>query len=190
MSHSNLQQAFDIIAAAEVAHFAGTQPPQRIARAEEALGTQFPPTYHEFVSRLGCGSFDGEEFYGIANDDFETACVPNAIWVTRKRREQGHIPPAFIVFSTTGDGADYVIDTSQKNAVGDSPVLECWSGAPISELNRQIVAPDFGEFFLRTIRNALDGIGAKKATSEFAGPCRRARWAGHLSLRIIAQVRR
>jgi antitoxin YobK len=157
MSHGDLQQAFDIIAAnAELAHFAGTQPPERIVRAEQALGTQFPPTYHEFVSRLGCGSFDGEEFYGIVDDDFETACVPNAIWVTGKRRSQGHIPPAFIVIGTTGDGADYVIDTSQKNAVGDSPVLECWSGAPISELNWQSVASDFGEFFLRIVRNALE----------------------------------
>ena len=41
-----------------------------VARAEDATGQRFPPTYRRFLRDFGAGAFGSQELYGIVDDDF------------------------------------------------------------------------------------------------------------------------
>jgi antitoxin YobK len=151
MTTNELGRAFDLIKASSKGDFAGEQPEERIDRAEQALGLSFPPTYREFVKRMGCGDIFGEEFFGIVGDDFENSCVPNGIWLTLEERRTRDLPYWLILVGDTGDGGYYAIDVSQKTSAGESPVVEWWSGTPPFQ---RTVAEDFGTFLWDSIRAA------------------------------------
>jgi antitoxin YobK len=151
MSMSDLEQGFQLIDQnSESADFSGPKSEELIRSAEAALGLTLPPTYREFVKRLGCGDIAGQEFYGIIDDNFEDSGVPNGIWLTLDARKNFNLPEALILVGANGFGGDYVIDTSTKNADGDSPVVEWWP----NNLS-QVMAADFGAFLLQQLRQAL-----------------------------------
>jgi len=159
MSKDQLRRAFALIqSSSHLADFAGPQPESRVANAERALGSTFPPTYREFLLQFGCGSIAGEEFYGVNTDDFENSSVPDAVWATLKNRKEGSIREEFIIVASTGDGAYHVIDTSRQHSDGESPVLEWWPGYSVSEGNGRLVAADFGEFLLQKIQPAIESF--------------------------------
>ncbi len=149
MSMSDLDCALELIENAKEGYFHGPATEDLILRAEQALGLSFPPTYKKFLSRLGCGSIWGDEFYGLFDEDFEHSTVPNAIWVTLKYRSSIDLPRSLIVVGNTGDGGDYVIDVGEKNSHGESPVLEWWFGYPPAQ---KVVAADFGAFLWEAVR--------------------------------------
>jgi hypothetical protein len=151
MSLSDLRLAFELVERSGDGDFVGPQPESRIARAEQVLGLLFPPTFREFLKRLGCGDTFGEEFYGLINDDFEARGVPNLIWATLDERRRANLPRSLIVVGATGDGGLYAIDVSQKTPDGESPVVEWWLGSPPYQ---RIVAEDFGAFLWQSLRAA------------------------------------
>ena len=155
MSMNDLEQAIQLLEAGAIeADFIGPQPEYRIRLAEKILGLSLPPTYRQFLQRLGLGGIGGVEFFGLIQDDFENSGIPDAIWLTLKRRREWAAPHAYIFVSETGDGGDYVIDTSQVNIDGDSPVLECWAATEAAE-NGMFVAEDFGAFLLGKAQGVL-----------------------------------
>ncbi len=88
MSEAELNQAFELVESnAELAHFHGPKSEALICAAEKALKIEFPPTYREFLQRYGCGNFDGEEIYGLIDENFKHSSVPNGIWLTLKERD-------------------------------------------------------------------------------------------------------
>ena len=156
MSMHDLALAFELVAKnASLATFAGPQPASRIRLAQAALGVFFPPTYREFVTRLGCGGLGSTEFYGVATDDFEHSSVPDAIWLTLKNRAGQYVPDSFVVIGSTGDGAYYAIDTARTDANGENPVVEWWPGLSGAVGNPRDIASDFGEFFFSEISDEL-----------------------------------
>ncbi len=159
MRKDQLQLALKLIQSnLDLADFVGPQPEGHVANAERALGFNLPPTYREFVLQLGCGSIAGEEFYGVNTDDFENSSVPDAVWTTLKNREDGSIRERFIIVASTGDGGYYVIDTSQQDSDGESPVLEWWPGFSETEGNGRVVAANFAEFLFKKIRPAIESF--------------------------------
>jgi antitoxin YobK len=154
MSMSDLEQAFQLIDQnEESADFSGPKPEELVRSAEAALGLALPPTYREFVKRLGCGGVTGEEFYGIIDGNFENSSVPDGIWVTLDERKKSNLPESLVIVGDNGRGGWYAIDTSTKNADGDSPIIEWWhKGVPT-----QVLATDFGAFLLESLRAVLNG---------------------------------
>ncbi|MAT16262.1 MAG: hypothetical protein CMJ46_13445 [Planctomyces sp.] len=152
MSMKDLQDAFELIDQnADQAYFSGPKSEELVKQAEEALEITFPPSYREFLRRLGCGDIAGQEFYGIVNGNVENVSVPNGIWLTLTERKSTSLSRSPIIIGDTGDGGYYAIDRSVTTD-GESPVVEWWAGP-----NAQIaVAQDFGEFFLRMISDALE----------------------------------
>lgn len=126
------------------------QPEDRVARAEEALGVRFPPTYRRFLLELGSGGIGSEEIYGLVNDDFDDARPPQAIGRTLEMRREGWIPDDVVVIYGLGDGTYYGLRTSQAGPDGESPVVAFVPGDESGEL--EVVHPDFGHFFLDTMR--------------------------------------
>jgi len=150
MSMEDLDAAFELIELnADQADFDGPKSESLLSKAEQALGLSFPPTYRTFLSRLGCGDIAGAEFYGVIKDDFENSAVPDAIWLTISQRKSSQLPQSHIIVGSTGYGGFYAIDCSQQSDANESPVVEWWGGPQTT------IAADFGEFFLRSIREAL-----------------------------------
>jgi hypothetical protein len=148
----DLDEAFELIEHNDdQADFDGPKPKDLLSKAEQALGLSFPPTYRVFLSRLGCGDIAGAEFYGVVKDDFVNSGVPDAIWLTLDERKSSQLPKSHIIIGSTVDGGYYAIDCSQQSGVNENPVVEWWAGPQ----KQSTVAADFGEFFLRSIREAL-----------------------------------
>jgi hypothetical protein len=120
------------------AHFLGVRSETLVSRAEAALGVTFPASYWAFLLALGRGSFAGEEFYGIADEDF-TPIVSEAIGLTLKDRQQWDMPRHFVIIGALGGGTMYALDTSRM--LGDEcPMVSMYLGeAPSYE------ASDFGD---------------------------------------------
>lgn len=133
--------------------FAGPRPPALIDAAEAALGGVFPPSYREFLKTLGAGNFGSSEFYGLIDDNFEDSEVPNGIWLTLRERVDSTLPSALAVVGTTGDGAYYCLEMSGGR---ETPVIVYHPGIPAQKQTKpEVVAPDFGTFFLQQIQAQL-----------------------------------
>jgi len=155
VSLQQLQSAFELLAQSDIADFHGAKSEELIRQAENALDLRFPPTYRAFVSRFGCGGLRGYEFYGLIDENFVNSGIPNAVWLALRDRIDYGLPKSFIPICDTGLGGYYVIDVSQINADGDSPVIEFWPGAP-DPIGKNCIAKDFGEFFCERVRDAIE----------------------------------
>jgi antitoxin YobK len=143
----------------DLADFVGERPDDLVTRAEQALGTGFPPSYRAFVSELGAGDIAGAEFYGVIDDDFESSGVPNGIWLTLQERTDSDLPPELIVVGDDGMGNYYALDSSRQDASGEYPLV-IWvpgSSRPGDEL--ETVAGDFGQFFREQVEQGLSRRG-------------------------------
>jgi hypothetical protein len=146
MSMQNFIDALGIIESTlGRARFAGARAENLVTAAEERLGLKFPPTYREFLLRLGAGNFGTREFYGVIDDDFEDSAIPDGICYTLNERNDG-LPLELIVIGATGDGGLYCLDTGQA---GEAPVV---TYEPPGSAHER-VADDFGAFFLEEVRS-------------------------------------
>jgi hypothetical protein len=151
MSMTHYEQAVRLIEEHE-GDFEGPKSEAFVAKAEAALDLVFPPTYRRFLRELGCGDIGGLEIYGIVDDDFVNSSVPDGIWLTLENRKVIRLNPAVIIISDVGDGTFYGIDTSERNAEGESPVRIYSVNGEYSEKE----ADDFGAFLLKEVREAVD----------------------------------
>jgi antitoxin YobK len=146
VSYQDLQKALRIIEERGDGDFVGPRSERLIELAETALDLRFPPTYREFLLRLGCGDIDGCEFYGIVDDQFVGRSVPNGIWLTLQERIDSELPKWLVIVYSNGMGTYFAIDTSAQTPGGKNPVV-----SRSSDGATRVVASDFGEFFLKTI---------------------------------------
>jgi antitoxin YobK len=120
-----------------------------VEKAETALGGRFPPTYRKFVSQLGAGNFGSFEVYGVVDGEFRDAAIPNGIWLTLNERRESGLPSEFMIVGSTGDGAYYCVEIGIDQ---EAPVIVWEPGSPTYQQAVEVVASDFGEFFLSHIR--------------------------------------
>lgn len=135
-----------------------SQPPERVQRAEEVLGIRFPPTYRRFLLELGAGGLGSEEIYGVFSDDFESAGHPSAISYTLELRNEGRIADDLVVVYGLGNGTEYGLATGRAGADGEAPVVGFIPGLSHPSDDLEIVFPDFGCFFLDTIKFELENL--------------------------------
>lgn len=102
---------------------AGSKEFSLIDKAEAALGVHFPKSYREFLNKWGVFWFEGLEYYGVIDDDFENAGIPDVVWVNRQLRASEDFPNNLIVFSNR-DGVQYwCMDTSAMNSNNECPIV-------------------------------------------------------------------
>lgn len=151
MGMEDMEQALSNARGHNKSFFAGPRGEGLVAAAEAALGLQFPPTYKRFVSELGAGSVGAREFYGVIDDDFVESSVPDGVWLTLSEREQLGLPTTLVIVGEDGLGGYYVLDTSQRDSRGESPVAIWTPEAPMLER----LADDFGAFFHAAVAEEL-----------------------------------
>jgi hypothetical protein len=153
VSMADLQEALRLIATSPgQGFFAGPRDATLVASAERALGGNLPPTYREFVTKLGAGNFGAFEVYGVIEDKFEDSSVPNGVWLTLNERRESGLPEKLVIVGSTGDGDYYCVELRGGE---ESPVTVYQPGSPPDRQHGEQVAQDFGDFFLGGVRAEL-----------------------------------
>jgi hypothetical protein len=134
------------------------QPPERVERAERALGVQFPPTYRRFLHELGAGGVGSQEIYGVFSDDFESTGPPAAVGYTLMLRREGTIADDVIAIYDLGQGSVYGLATGRAGPDGEAPVVGFTPGLSQPSDDHEVVSPDFGCFFLETVQFDLEDV--------------------------------
>jgi|SRR5918994_2896471 hypothetical protein len=155
MGMAELEQALEAVRDSDRAHFVGPREPTLVAAAEEALGVPLPPTYRRFITELGAGSVGGLEFYGAIDENFVDSSIPDGIWLTLDERERFGLPKHLVIVRETGMGEHYVLDTSRRDDIGESPVAIWVAGQSQEGDDLEVVAPDFGSFFWEALQQVF-----------------------------------
>lgn len=98
------------------------------------------------------------ELRDVRSNRFEAVLVtsqitpsPSIARSARRAREKSDLPKHLVIVGDTGMGEYYALDTSQRDSNSERPVVICASGRSQEGDALEIVAPDFGSFFLRAI---------------------------------------
>ena len=164
MSMQDFERALQLVRASSESDFVGPRSESLVGRAECVLGLRFPPAYRHFLLELGCGDIAGQEFYGLVGDNFDDGCVPNGIWVTLHQRKYPDTPHEIVVVGSSGHGSFFfVLDAARRTPDGECPVAEWRPGSGVNPANCQVIAEDFGAFFLMLIQEALQSDDESRA---------------------------
>jgi hypothetical protein len=156
MGMIELKKAFVIISRnMSRADFEGEKSEQIISSAEAVLGLTFPATYKMFLLTYGCGDIGGHEFYGIIGDDFHNSGVPDAIWITLRERVESGLPSHLVIVYDQGDGTYCALDCADPRELDECTVVAWVPGVSQPGDRLEIVAEDFGNFFLEKIESSL-----------------------------------
>ena len=154
MSMHEFESAVAIIHAnPKKAFFAGPRSNELLCKMENIIGYKFPPTYRLFLSEFGAGNFGPMEFLGVIDDDIEESSVPDGVWYTLTERREVNLPQDLFVVGETGMGELYCL---RLNSTGteEGPVLLINPGCEPGKQICEEVAPDFGTFFLNSVKQA------------------------------------
>ena len=153
MKNENLIKAFEIITMHKdkQSFFHGNISEELIINAENYLNLKFPKSYREFLLEHGNGFFNGQEFYGICKEDFTNSSIPDAIWLTMNERKEFNLDNSLILIKESMEYY-FAIDTS-RNTNGENPIIDIIPGVKKEECD--VVANDFGTFFLNEIKKSL-----------------------------------
>ena len=141
--------------------FSGPQSIETINKAEKALGVCLSESYKVFLKEVGCGGVGSLEIYGIIEDedfnikDIPFVAVPNAIWSTLQWHRDFNHPLYLVIIYNVGEGTLYCLDTSQMNEEGECPVVAWPIGGYEMTPKLEVIAPDFGAFFLDMVKRQI-----------------------------------
>jgi antitoxin YobK len=156
MSASDFEKAVELIETnPDLDDFIGPRSEHLVVKAEEALQLKYPPLYRQFVRKYGCGGFGPSEIYGVLDDNLMKATVPNGVWLTLKPRRKGYLPPHLILISFLDDGEYAALDTRYSYEPDQCPVIICAPGIYELSNNPEVLADDFGRYFLDKVVHAL-----------------------------------
>lgn len=126
-----------------------------IREAEKILNVKFPRTYKNFIRKIGWGGPKGLLIPGIRVDDPAELSSTGLVWGVLKDRKDSGYPDHIIGLYDLGEGTTYCLDLSQMNKEGECPVvvwpLEGYEATPVLE----ILAEDFGKFYLDMIEEQI-----------------------------------
>lgn len=94
---------------------------EKIRRAETMLGVIFPPSYKRYLLRYGAMEIDGRSFSGLTSRDVGEG--GDVVAFTRNAREEYGLPEQYIAIDFQDGDAFLCIDTGQKDASGESPLV-------------------------------------------------------------------
>jgi hypothetical protein len=156
MAMSELSKAFRLIAEyPELSHFVGPRPESLVALVEQVLNVRFPLTYRTFLRELGAGAFGSVEVYGVCDDDWEDSGIPDMVWITLGDQRAGWLPSQFVHIGDDGMGNMLVLDLREPRLAEEPKVFAWAAGRSQVDDDLEVVAPDFGTFFLSQVEAQL-----------------------------------
>lgn len=137
-----------------ISTFIGPKPNALITLAEDHLGIKFPEIYRRFLLEFGAGGLGSFEIYGVVRADFENSGIPDVVWFTLRQRNETNLPLFLLPVSELGDGELFCLDLRIQEG-GEASVIGFTSGFTSPHQNFDIVAEDFGKFFLDLVEFEL-----------------------------------
>jgi len=126
--------------------------------SEKKLGITFPTSYRAFLKKYGNGGINAFDVSGLSKFNYNNTGTGGIIYETLKLRKDFAVPNHIITVSDTGDGSYYALDLSQMNTENECPVviwpLGGYEDTPVLEL----VAPDFGTWFLERVQEEIKSM--------------------------------
>ena len=156
MSQNNYNKAKELIEKnRSQCFFAGEKDNLLIEKAEKVLEISFSQQLRDFFKTYGAGSIGSEEIYGIINDNFTDASVPNGVWFTLTERKEIQMPKNLYVISDTGADEFYCLDFSKSNEYGEPPVVIFVPGVDNNSQTYEIIAEDLGDYLLEIVEQEV-----------------------------------
>ncbi len=135
--------------------FCGPASSDLVEKAQLSLRVKFPLSYQEFLLKYGYGGVNSLDVDGITDYVVPGSDCGGIVWSTKEKRKTTGFPHHIIPISDMGDGSSYALDLSQMDAENECPVviwpLNGYEDTPVLE----IVAKDFGEFFLNKVKEQI-----------------------------------
>lgn len=135
--------------------FVGNCSENIIKKAEEKLNIVFPQSYRNFLLSFGAGNFGAEEIYGVIKENFENSGIPDAIWFTLKQRKEVNLPSNLVVIYHTGGEEMFCLDINKIGKYQEAMIVSYAIGVDSEHQTYEIIANDFGEFFLQRVKLEL-----------------------------------
>lgn len=127
-----------------------------IKEAEKKVELIFPKDYKMFLSDFGAISFGSDEIYGISKDNLLESGNSNAIYRTITDRVNYKMPKFLFVIYSVGNGELFTLNYNMLNEYGEPKVTSYWPGFDIKAQTFEVIANDFGDFLLETVKNAIE----------------------------------
>ena len=125
-----------------------------IEKAEKILNVKFPQDYKMFL--LDYGSI--ADICGILKEDFINSKWPDVVWHNVRMRTQIKKPDCLVAIYDVGDGEEFVLNYKMLNENGEPKVTSYWPGFDIEEQTFEVIANDFGDFLLDTVKSVLKNV--------------------------------
>ena len=126
MTEETMDRALDhILKHQDLADFGPGAQPDSIIFLEKKLAFNFPDSFKKFLSTLGCGDFNGNEFYGIVNNNPIASGIPSLYWINADLRNNLRWPKHFIVIGQSGFGPWICLDGRIVNSIEEPKVCLC-----------------------------------------------------------------
>lgn len=156
--HANLKTAFDLVnsnfSESEITT-SGSKANSFIIALEEFLNVKLPASYIQFVEKMGFGGANSLMVFGIVCKTVPELETSGVGWLNLKFRKDFDTPKHIFLINDVGDGSYYALDLSQMDEDNECPVviwpLNGYEDTPVLE----IVAKDFGEFFLNKVKEQI-----------------------------------
>ena len=159
MSMKDLEKAFNLIKDEfddTECFFGGNKSDSLITQAEEDIALRFPNTYKSFLSKFGYGGVNKLDIDGVTEYKFSGSPYGGVVWNTLEKRKYFGYPSSLIPIYNVGEGTTYCLDTSQMNEEGECPVVAWPLGGYEETPVLEIVAEDFGKFFLDMVERQIE----------------------------------
>lgn len=159
MSVKNVEKAFDLISkffAEEELFFGGKMPKEIVDKAEKDIGITFPHSYRTFLEKYGYGGVNSLDINGVTQYNFQDSGQGGVVWRILEERKSFSFPFHLIPIYDVGEGTTYCLDTSQMNEEGECPVVAWPIGGYEQTPILEVIAKDFGEFFLNKVKEQID----------------------------------
>ncbi len=169
MSMKDLQKAVVLIKdnfTKEECVFSTPKSAQLIKLAEKKLAINFPLTYCDFIKKYGFGGPGGLIISGLRTDHPDEIKTTGVVWKNLNKREQLKQPNHLIEIESVGDGTTYCLDTSQMNEEGECPVVAWPLGGYEETPVLEVVAEDFGKFFLDMVQRQIEYKKVRKGLAK------------------------
>lgn len=157
MSIKSYEKAIELINLNKnMCFFAGERSYELIKKAEEFLGLTFSPIAKDFFKTFGAGSVGAEEVYGITNENFLNASLPNGVWLTNIEREEVQMPKGLFVISDRGNGEFYCLDHSSVSEFEEPKIVVYVPGVDNEHQKYEVIADDFGDYLLQIVQKETE----------------------------------
>ncbi len=159
MSVQDLERAYELIKlnfSRNEINKSGKKSKLIIEKAEEILEVKLPKTYKFFLIEQGFGGPKDLIIYGLVDDSIENLKSSGFVWGIIEDRKSLEYPHHILRIYDIGDGSTYCLDTSQMNQDGECPVVVWPLGGYEETPVLEIVAEDFGKFFLDMVKQQIE----------------------------------